>query len=142
METLTLPEKLSSLQKDILEIFQEEYQMVALEKLKGLESLQEKKGNLFQIYANLLQELVKNPQSFEDMDPKEKRTWAEESTYFADQTELNQTLLKHFLQSKKTQLESVVELMKEPAQETRYSSSGNLSSSTLPSHFFGIQRSL
>ncbi|MGL5784694.1 MAG: hypothetical protein ACRCYZ_04455 [Alphaproteobacteria bacterium] len=141
MEKLTLPEKLSSLQKEILEIFQEEYQMVTLEKLKGLESLQSKKRELFQFYANLLQELVKNPQPFEEMSLQEKRAWAQDSTYFADQTELNQTLLKHFLESKQTQLESVMELMKEPVQEARYSSSGNLSSSTPPSPFFGIQRS-
>ncbi|MGL4371049.1 MAG: hypothetical protein ACRCTK_00080 [Alphaproteobacteria bacterium] len=142
METNMLPEKLSSLQKEILEIFQEEYQMIALEKLRGLESLQAKKGTLFQTYAILLQELVKNPHAFEEMDPKKQRAWAEASTYFADQTELNQTLLKHFLESKQTQLESVIELMKEPSQTTKYGSLGNLSSATPPSPFFGIQRSL
>ncbi|MGL5719313.1 MAG: hypothetical protein ACRCYP_00745 [Alphaproteobacteria bacterium] len=142
MEMNTLPEKLSSLQKEILEIFQEEYQMIALEKLKGLESLQAKKGTLFQTYATFLQELVKNPHAFEEMDPKKQRAWAEASIYFADQTELNQTLLKHFLESKQTQLESVIELMKEPSQTTKYGSLGNLSSATPPSPFFGIQRSL
>ncbi|MGL4824697.1 MAG: hypothetical protein ACRC4G_00655 [Alphaproteobacteria bacterium] len=142
MEMNTLPEKLSILQKEILEIFQEEYQMMALEKVKGLESLQSKKRDLFQAYANLLQELVKNPQPFETMGLEEKRALAEATTYLADQTELNQTLLKNFLQSKQAKFESVMELMKKSAQETRYSSLGDLTSPTPSSPFFGIQRSL
>jgi hypothetical protein len=142
MKMHALLETLSGLQKDLLETFQEEYQMIALEKLGGLKTLQEKKWGLFQDYARFLQDLVQNPQPFETLEIQEKHAWAEASQLFADQAAFNQTTLGHFLTSKQTQFEAILKLMKDPPQERRYSPLEISNSSTPPSPLFGIQRSL
>ena len=142
MNQQPLIHQLSELQKELRCLFEQEYQMICLESLKGLGSLQAQKQNLFQTYTGLLPQLTAQPQLLDVLGEEGKKAWIEDNGRFADEVEQNQATLETFFKAKSTQFEALRTLIQTCETEKTYSPQEGQEKATSSACFSDIQRSI
>lgn len=135
-------QQLSDLQGQLRSIFEQEYQMMCLESLKGLGSLQEHKQTLFQSYVSLLPQLTTAPQLLDALGEEAKQHWIQDNGRFVDQVEQNQALLEGFFKAKSTQFETLRTLIQESETQTTYGPQQGQPKPDSATCFTDIQRSI